>query len=521
MQLFFISSLRNFNDVFSLEYIIPPKIFEKLYNYTTTKYDIEKEFVTLYKKIPTITKDEFIIELNLDDKDIIYLTENIALNPFLVPLKINRIIFKDENVKKIYMGRSLLVSEIKDTEYYISKFTTIDEVDIDIIKTNIIKGEGENLDNVMLSFQSKIITLYDKLLGGLYYSSYINSSSIVCNKRVYDRYAKIVSLNKVLEQLKSNNLLFKNTKFGLTKDIISLKLRISKDIKNSKSALINISPDLKLTLNNNYKFNYKGIDSDILNLLINNLLKADYNFSQRMQNIGREIKEIKHIDNRIIEEYRVVYDICVNGNLSYDIKDIRTEVLKCFLIALLKKDSVKEAKELSSMHHIKNNTYIYFFIGLIKGYSGMSKIIKRDVDNDNISKLLILKEFNQIQSYLNNYYKKELYKMIIDLKRSDSVFKIRSKLMNGELLPMKLKARTGKNLDIIFKTDEYIYTIKLYKYIVRGYKDETKKLNIRTNNNGEYRSFRIKRESNQQSNALNELDYYNLYKVLSEYKKEN
>ncbi|WP_173716522.1 hypothetical protein [Clostridium beijerinckii] len=506
MDFYFITKIENFNKIFSLQFILPVKNYKETYNYKESRFDVNYEYITLYKSIPRINKEEFIIKIKLKDtENFIKVSEHIYLYPKNISIIDGKIIFFSEEIRNIVSTRTMLTSEVKKMKNYIKNSEVINK-NYEFIDLNI--GTENTINNIIINDELLKINLYDSILGGIYYSLYKNKSSILSNKTVKKEYIKYIMLNKYIKNLKENNCYFINIQNGFEKEKRVTILNIKRQLKFKGNGFLKFDSKGKFYIKPNDNFKCENDELIMFNIILN-ILYEDKDIKSAMIKIGEEIK-FKITKAEYLDSFRKVYDIFINGKENYNINDIKSEILRSFIVSLFKHKRLSEIKELAERYDLKHSIYPYFFAGMLQKYSNISKVISDEIEHDLICKYIIENQVVDIFRIMDMRNKKEIYKEI-------QKFQVENNMYNLRVLNMKQKF---KNIEM-YSTNRNIINLKLKhgneSYLISFNENENedfskvlRNIELKKKSRVRYKSFKIKKLGNNKLSTIDEKNILNL-----------
>ncbi|GAA0078902.1 hypothetical protein UT300005_32810 [Clostridium sp. CTA-5] len=510
MEIYFASKIENFNNIFSLQFLLPVENYKRIYNYKESRFDINNEYITFYNNIPKIKEDEFIIKFEIKDKkNFIQVNESVSIYPKNFSIADGIIIFLNDKIKKIISARTMITSEVKNMKNFIKNAYVLDENYSFVYSEN--KYKPNDFDkNKLIEEEYLNINLYDRILGAIYYSLFKNKSSIISNNKIREEYFKIILLEKYVKNLKENKFYIGNIKKGFEKEKLIRKKNIKKELKISGNSFLKIDKNNKYYIVSNNIFKCSNNELIIFNIITNNLCK-NTNIKFAMIKIGEDIKN-KISEESYLNNYRKLYDIVINGKDKYNIEDINSSILRAFLISLIKYDKVIEIKELSKRYNLSESIYPYFFAGMIQKYSNISKTIINEVEKDIISKLIIDNEIINIKEIMEYKLKRILYTKIQKFQSESNMYRLRILNMKNEFENIEIKSLTRKIINVYLKINNEIYILSFNENKNKNFNKQLKSIGIIAKKNNRYKSFKIKKDDNSKVNDIDEkniLDFIN------------
>lgn len=515
MKLYFVTNIVNFNKIFSLEFLLPEKLFKSLYSYEKSEYDLFGEYITFYKVMPRFSKEHFVIEVNVKDEfDLIKINEYVYIYPRAFKIKNIKTIFLNDDVKKVMVGRSIVTSEVKNMKYYIKTFSSMENLENEkLINISSINTISNYKKNPLVMREIYNMNSYDRLLGGIYYSMFHNKASIITKKNIYYKYAKMMKLYKLGSLIDQKNMMYRDIKSGFSKQIKKFEKKISKMIIES-NGFVFLDNNFNYRVKHNHKFNYNDKDLDVFFIILNELCNYETDIKDALINIGENLrnKELSFY----LEDLRILYDIIINGKIQNKIENIKSEIIKSFFIALLKFDNINEIPELCKQYNLSNDIYAHFLAGMIQGYSSISKIIIDQVNKDKITSMVISNEVKMLDYISQTVYERQLYKLILKLKKQQSIYRLINSIMQKKVKNIDLKRVRKDYLKILIKIDGTYYVISLSGRKNNSFMKKMKKLNLNVNNGMTYKSFSIHRIHDENKVCLSCIDRYELIKYLKQ-----
>lgn len=248
----------------------------------------------------------------------------------------------------------------------------------------------------------------------------------------------------------------------------------------------------------------------LINIIINNIYKNN-DIKTAMIKIGEDIK-LTIAEKEYISGYRVLYNIIINGVEKYSVENIKVDMLKSFLVALVKYEKISEIDELSTKYEIKDSIYGYFFAGMIQRYSNISKIIVDEVEKDIICKMIIDNEISNINKYIEFARPKHLYQKIQKFQLESNMYKLRVSNMKKELENFQIKSLTRKIISFKFKINSENYIVSFNENENKDFIRHLKMIGVKPKRNSRYKSFTIKKLG---INKLNDIDEKNILNFIN------
>ncbi|MGG1616519.1 hypothetical protein [Paenibacillus sp. NRS-1781] len=486
MKLYFPTSSLNFNDMLATESISPKNFYSNrkfgTKRHFTTELAINEYFITLFSTPPMFNIVEqanfeyeeypIIIDIDYDESffKLFDLSENVYATQetiYFNPGKVKFNFFSEEHVR-VVLAKSKLVEETKLVSKYRENFRLINKQSLTKISLDQITFPRPNIE-----LQEKQL-FFDKIhnqIKGLIYAFLVK----------YHEYQNDLNSNSVLDQIE--NIIKqidtkKNLFFEVAFDqLVTAKKYYEKGLAFDKKNLNEIQyPQLiKDYAIDNIQLN-KNIISDteeysFFNKIINYLVQTHNNDNvlskQEIIELLKYLKaNIPEKNSAYANDLHKITDRVVNRNYKHDIKDIHSLVAQNLLVFLLKQDKLEEFELILHENTIKNYFISYCFLGVVTGFSNLSKLIthslylnkklSKEIDNqtsklqkmiwarNNKPNLLVGKENNE------DLYSSELFPSNKDMDTAEYIeIEINSRIQN---------IRESKKIKTLIKKKKIILT---------------------------------------------------------------
>lgn len=444
----------------------------------------------VYKKIPKINNDEFIICFNIFNNELSYLdkiskgiyhfNKNISIEHRNIKIlcvdKIN-----SDKIKKL----NNMYKEIKDIDYKNIEETINENNIIYSIPTAILKEES------IINFEREQFIKFDKFKGLLYmFLAYFPDLAQILldnNVMMYNYFMKVQDL---INDLRDNNL--------LDRKIYNSSRRFINQLE--KSTLINLdiiidnknffkiddiykvsfeSKELNLSNSEQFLFNY------IFDFIINS---KEINIKNLILNINNFVNSHDQL-NYMSEDINIITDRIINQNYLNDINSIDSILLKNLYSFSVNYADAKSLYFFNKENQIIQSYLSFMLHGLCFGYSNITNALIFDNLIDSFSNKILLKSIHDIENICfdfktnKQYVRDRLFFIILLIINDEDIFK--NKFNNIDISTNKYNdidvLEISNNEDSII-IEYYIRTKNMAKSI-KYFDQKIEKLKTITKNN--------------------------------------
>lgn len=482
MKFYIVEDTENLNIILSSGMISPEKFIKKRSfsgtRYKLNKYNLFSDVLTLYKNPPKI-KEGILLEVNIKKEMALKKIDNTLYiyngSLILNKNKIKILIFKEMFEKVV--RRANLSSEIKVS----NMLNFFKENNKKCSELNLEKYKNLNIKNELIEKYVYVDELLNKIRGAISLEYYLNEKFLFANE------SSIELLN-------------------LTDEYVKKVGKLKKYNKNTINSLINFLDENIHNLDNKFenKFKYKNNkiiiinenipkkDMQLINLisweLLNNAIlnENDYLTKEKIYIIIQKIKNQMYGKVFDIKDLKIIYDRFINDDISKKVDDIENEVLKSLYISILKYDNLDELSKVLDSKNIKYKNISIMFVGLIIGYSSITRSISNKGKNKYINEL-IESYMDDIkceiyEEYINNYYLKKNIKSINLLGKDETMFKL---ILNKQKqMDFNIKFNNMGNIFKVTINEEFVinFYTKIFVKSYRKFLETNKKIKIKINN---------------------------------------
>lgn len=487
MNLYLIEKKGNVNDFFASGIISPQYFHEKrcfgAKRYFENSLNSRRYFLTLYKDIPNEFLKEtdcLILKVSINDKNnLIKISKNIYLC-----------------IKSLYIEKNNIVLYANKEQYssIIKNASLIREVKVRNIKKSLklkckintknIEKSNLEIDNLYKEIYMKIDSYVDKLKGYFLLNLYFNKRIFFENEEDYDLVESYENFIHILNKKDSINAKKVNDEFhSLIDENIKININLKLDIFGNV-----IIKDCNLNSKNIKLYNL------ILNILISNPMGTKGYFSKKqLEKILFAIKnnKILNFSHDELNDLNKIYSKIINEDIV-SVDSINNIVFKNLYIALLKYDNLLEFESLLRKRNFELDYISISFIGIIIGYTDLSRKISDKVKNYYLNKIIENETVNIINSLENIYginsFLKKNRVLINKLLDQDLLYKLRNNIDLNKKYDIKIK-NFGSFLKITINNK---FNIFLYNKIYRSKKEKFNRINNKMNLNFKNRNKKYK-----------------------------
>lgn len=471
----------------------------------------------LYSHIHFSSKDyEFLLEINID----LNKHKNIKLkNGTLVLETLYEEFFK---IKNIYY-----TSEQSYQDLLIEK-KTLEDVKL-IKQQHFIKIEDENQEYMTNDIELNIRDLlycktvgemnqkndiiYDTLKGSIYMCSALNIENVfTCRQKKI--FGQVNELKTEMANINDTHLSIKE-KNKVKQTLLLYINNRNKKIRNDNNKFYYMKAD-------KIKINKKVIDNDVLDKIMNIILKEKVKLNNSEDNIIENIiidlgnLSKKEKDNQIYNDCKTIYSLIIKDSINYSYDDIIDPNAKYLYLALEYFNRLDVLNEIVIDEKFDNYYLIYVFVGAILGYKRLSKLYSNIVKKNEYFRIINYMCKNAltdilISNNINKKYVTENYNIIKKLTNSNNYLKLVNKCCSCKEDNLKFDIKVcGSQKCISLNGVYYIY---LNNNETKYFNKEKKNYKININNRAKFQSFKI---TNSEGKKLNENEIIELNSMLKD-----
>ncbi|HAT4309159.1 TPA: hypothetical protein I9080_003003, partial [Clostridium perfringens] len=313
---------------------------------------------------------------------------------------------------------------------------------------------------------------------------YFNKRIFFENEEDYDLVESYENFIHILNKKDSINAKKVNDEFhSLIDENIKININLKLDIFGNV-----IIKDCNLNSKNIKLYNL------ILNILISNPMGTKGYFSKKqLEKILFAIKnnKILNFSHDELNDLNKIYSKIINEDIV-SVDSINNIVFKNLYIALLKYDNLLEFESLLRKRNVELDYISISFIGIIIGYTDLSRKISDKVKNYYLNKIIENETVNIINSLENIYginsFLKKNRVLINKLLDQDLLYKLRNNIDLNKKYDIKIK-NFGSFLKITINNK---FNIFLYNKIYRSKKEKFNRINNKMNLNFKNRNKKYK-----------------------------